>query len=225
MNDPVYRYAYPHPAVTADVALFTIRDERLQILLIRRGQEPFAGSWALPGGFVEPGECLEECALRELREETGVIGVYLEQLYTFGNPQRDPRERVISVAYYGLTPVPSIDPKAASDASQAAWFDVDALPTLAFDHADIIAKARERLRAKLGYSTIAFQFMPERFTLTELQTVYETLLGETLDKRNFRKRILALGLVKATGDERRDGKHRPAALYRTSHPDRVDFIK
>jgi 8-oxo-dGTP diphosphatase len=221
----VYSYAYPHPAVTADVVLFTIRDERLQILLIRRRQEPFAVAWALPGGFVEPDECLEDCALRELQEETGVTGVYLEQLYTFGSPQRDPRERVISVAYYGLTPVSSIDPKAGSDAEQVAWFDVDELPELAFDHAGIIAKARERLRAKLDYSTIAFQFMPKKFTLTELQAVYETLLGETLDKRNFRKRIRALGLVKATGDERRDGKHRPAALYRASHPNRVDYIK
>lgn len=220
-----YSYAYPHPAVTADVALFTIRDERLQILLIRRAQEPFAGTWALPGGFVELEECLEDCALRELQEETGVMGVYLEQLYTFGSPQRDPRERVISVAYYGLTPVSSINPKASSDANQVAWFDVNELPGLAFDHIDIVAKARERLRAKLDYSTIAFQFMPKRFTLTDLQAVYETILGETLDKRNFRKRIMALGLVKATGDQRRDGKHRPAALYRASHPNRVDYIK
>lgn len=221
----VFSYAYPHPAVTADVALFTIQDERLQVLLIRRAQAPFSGAWALPGGFVEPEECLEDCALRELREETGVAGVYLEQLYTFGNPARDPRERVISVAYYGLAPVSSIDPQAGSDAGQVGWFDVDELPELAFDHVDIVAKARERLRAKLDYSTIAFQFMPKKFTLSELQAVYQTILGEVLDKRNFRKRVIALGLVKPTGDQRRDGKHRPAALYRASHPNRVDYFK
>ncbi len=220
-----YSYAYPHPAVTADVALFTIWQERLQVLLIQRGHAPFAGAWALPGGFVEPQECLADCALRELMEETGVSGVYLEQLYTFGKPDRDPRERVISVAYYGLTPVPALEPKAGSDAAQVAWFGVDQLPHLAFDHAEIIAMARERLRAKLDYSTIAFQFMPKRFTLSELQAVYQTILGEALDKRNFRKRINALGLVKPTGDQRRDGNHRPAALYRASHPNRVDYIK
>jgi len=207
------------------VALFTIQQERLQVLLIQRGQAPFEGAWALPGGFVNPQECLEDCALRELMEETGVSGVYLEQLYTFGSPDRDPRERIISVAYYGLTPVPAVEPRAGSDAAGAIWFVVDQLPELAFDHADIIAKARERLRAKLDYSTIAFQFMPKKFTLSELQAVYQTILGEALDKRNFRKRINAQGLVKPTGDQRRDGKHRPAALYRASHPNRVDYIK
>ena len=220
-----YCYPYPHPAVTADVALFTILQERLQVLLIQRGGAPFAGSWALPGGFVEPQECLEDCALRELVEETGVSGVYLEQLYTFGKPDRDPRERVISVAYYGLASMPTVDAKAGSDAAQVAWFEVDQLPQLAFDHAEIIAKARERLRAKLDYSTIAFQFMPKKFTLSELQGVYQTILGESIDKRNFRKRISTLDLVKPTGDQRRDGKHRPAALYRASHPNRVDYIK
>ncbi len=220
-----YSYVYPHPAVTADVALFTIRQERLQLLLIKRDGAPFAGFWALPGGFVEPQECLEDCALRELMEETGVEGVYLEQLYTFGKPERDPRERVISVAYYGLMPLPALEPRSGSDAAQIAWFDADRLPDLAFDHVEIIAKARERLRAKLDYSTIALQFMPKKFTLSELQTVYQTILGEPLDKRNFRKRISALGLVKPTGDQRRDGNHRPAALYRASHPNRVDYIK
>jgi 8-oxo-dGTP diphosphatase len=207
------------------VALFTIQQERLQVLLIQRGQAPFEGAWALPGGFVNPQECLEDCALRELMEETGVSGVYLEQLYTFGSPDRDPRERIISVAYCGLTPVPAVEPRAGSDAAQAIWFEVDQLPELAFDHAGIIAKAKERLRAKLDYSTIAFQFMPKKFTLSELQAVYQTILGEALDKRNFRKRINAQGLVKPTGDQRRDGKHRPAALYRASHPNRVDYIK
>jgi ADP-ribose pyrophosphatase YjhB (NUDIX family) len=225
VGNTVASQIYPHPALSADTVLFTIRDERLQVLLVRQGQDPCAGAWALPGGFVEPDAHLEDCALRELREKTGVTGVYLEQLYTFGDPARDPRGRVISVAYYGLTPVSSIGPRSGVDSTRAAWFGVDELPVLAFDHREIIAKARERLRAKLDYSTIAFQFMPRKFTLPELQIVYETLLGENLDKRNFRKRIMALSLVKPTGDQRRDGRHRPAALYRASHPKRVDYIK
>ena len=203
--------------------LVLVHTPELVVLLIERAD--FPGLWQSVTGSQETGESLAETATRELMEETGVSGVYLEQLYTFGSPDRDPRERIISVAYYGLTPVPAVEPRAGSDAARAIWFVVDQLPELAFDHADIIAKARERLRAKLDYSTIAFQFMPRKFTLSELQVVYQTILGEALDKRNFRKRINAQGLVKPTGDQRRDGKHRPAALYRASHPNRVDYIK
>ena len=221
-----YRYAHPHPAVTTDIALFTIRDSRLEILLVRRAAPPHAGAWALPGGFVNPDECLENCALRELAEETGVKGVYLEQLYTFGDPRRDPRERVISVAYYALAPLQRVaGAVAGSDAAALAWFAVDALPELAFDHGAVIARALERLRAKLDYSTIAFQVMPRKFTLGELQEVYETILGEALDKRNFRKRVQAFGLVHPLGEMRRAAGRRSAALYRAAHPERVDIIK
>jgi 8-oxo-dGTP diphosphatase len=220
-----FQYAYPHPAVTTDVVVFTIRQRRLKILLIRRRSEPFAGMWALPGGFVDIDEDLGACAQRELEEETGVSDVYLEQLYTFGDPGRDPRERVISVAYYALIPSERLELHAASDAAAADWFALDELPPLAFDHERIIALAHRRLKAKLDYSTIAFQFLPERFTLGEAQEVYEILRNEPLDKRNFRKWILGLGRLEETGQLRRNGSHRPARTYRLEHPDRVDIIR
>jgi 8-oxo-dGTP diphosphatase len=224
-KDPRFCYRYPHPAVTTDVVVFTVRAGRLHLLLVRRGNPPYQGHWALPGGFLDIGEDLDTCAQRELEEETGVSGVYLEQLYTFGRPGRDPRERVISVTYYALVPAGRISPKAASDAAEVDWFAVDRLPELAFDHAEIVATAHRRLVAKLDYSTIAFQLMPETFTLSELQRVYESLLNEPLDKRNFRKRILALDQIEETGQLKRTGNHRPAREYRLKHPERVDIIK
>jgi 8-oxo-dGTP diphosphatase len=218
-------YAYPHPAVTTDVVVFTLLEGRLQILLIRRGGEPFRGHWALPGGFLDIDEDLEHCAARELEEETGVSGVYLEQLYTFGRPGRDPRERVISVAYYALVPAERLSLRAASDAAEAAWFPIADLPPLAFDHDEVIRAAHSRLVAKLDYSTVAFQLLPDTFTLRELQDVYETLLDAEVDKRNFRKWALALEQIEETGALRRRGSHRPARVYRLKHPDRVDFIR
>ena len=221
----MYSYAYPHPAVTVDIVIFTVRDAQLKLLLIRRAGEPYQGKWALPGGFIHLDETLETSARRELEEETGVSGVYLEQLYTFGAPERDPRERVITVAYYALIPSDKLQLRAATDAEAVGWFGMDELPDLAFDHPDIIATAHQRLVAKLDYSTIAFQFMPKAFTLSELQGVYETLLNQPLDKRNFRKRILSLDLIEETGRQRRNGKHRPAREYRVRHPKRVENIK
>lgn len=177
-------------------------------------------------GFLDVDEDLDNCAARELQEETGIGGLYLEQLYTFGKTGRDPRERVISVTYYALVPLDAIaTPRAASDAAAVGWHAFDALPQLAFDHAEIIAMAHRRLVAKLDYSTIALQFMPESFTLGELQCVYESLLNQPLDKRNFRKRILSLELIEETGKQRRNGKHRPAREYRARHPKRVEIIK
>lgn len=225
-NTERYSYAYPHPAVTTDVVVFTIRAERLHLLLIRRANAPFAGTWALPGGFLEIDEDLDACAARELSEETGIEAIYLEQLYTFGAPTRDPRERVIGVTYFAvLPPHRHAEPRAASDAAETAWFPLDTLPDLAFDHAQIIRTAQDRLRAKLDYSTIAFQFLPEYFTLSELQKVYEIVLTQRLDKRNFRKRILSLALLEETGRQRRNGRRRPAREYRVTHPDRVEIIK
>jgi 8-oxo-dGTP diphosphatase len=223
--DKPHCYAYPHPAVTTDIAVFTIRDDALQMLLIRRRNPPFAGAWALPGGFVDIDEDLDACAARELAEETGVTGVYLEQLYTFGTPGRDPRERVISVAYLALAPATTLAVQAGDDAADAAWFRLDALPPLAFDHADIIAKAHRRLVGKLDYSTIAFQLLPETFTLGELQRVYETLVDAEIDKRNFRKWALALEQIEATGELQRRGNHRPARLYRLTDRERVTYLK
>lgn len=221
----MYRYEYPHPAVTVDIVIFTIRDARLKLLLIRRAGEPYRGQWALPGGFIRLDESLDASARRELEEETGVAGVYLEQLYTFGAPARDPRERVITVAYYALIPSDKLQLRAATDAEAVGWFGMDELPELAFDHPDIIAMAHERLVAKLDYSTIAFQFLGGDFSLSELQSVYEIILREALDKRNFRKWALALEQIEETGRERRDGAHRPAKLYRLREPGTVTIIK
>jgi 8-oxo-dGTP diphosphatase len=220
-----YSYVYPHPAVSTDVVVFTVIDERLQLLLIRRSGEPFRGCWALPGGFLDIDEDLDACAARELAEETGVTGVYLEQLYSFGRPDRDPRERIISVAYYALVPANRIQVGAASDAAEAAWFPIANLPELAFDHGEIIAMAHQRLVAKLDYSTIAFQLLAETFTLGELQQVYETLIDAELDKRNFRKWALALEQIEETGELRRRGSHRPARVYRLRERDRLHYLK
>lgn len=221
----MYSYRFPHPAVTTDIVIFTLRDGQLKLLLIKRGGEPYQGRWALPGGFVEIGEDLEASARRELEEETGVSGVYLEQLYTFGRPDRDPRERVITVAYYALIPSDQVRLQAATDAEAVGWFAFEELPSLAFDHDEIVAMAHQRLVAKLDYSTIAFQFLPREFTLSELQDVYEIILRAEVDKRNFRKQVLALGKLVETKKLKRDGAHRPARLYRVKSPGKVDIIK
>ena len=218
-------YDHPHPALTTDVVIFTIQQQCLKSLLVKRNGEPYQGKWALPGGFVAMNENLRQCAERELAEETGVGGVYLEQLYTFGEPERDPRERIVTVAYYALIPSDKIQLRPAADAEAVAWFAMDDLPPLAFDHAKILRKAKQRLAAKLDYSTIMFQFMPKNFTLSELQQVHQITSEENVDKRNFRKWVLALGIIEETGKERRAGRHRPAKLYRLKDPHKVDNIK
>ena len=205
--------------------IFSIRDNQLKLLLIKRGGAPYKGKWALPGGFVQLEESLEDGARRELREETGLSGVFLEQLYTFGHPDRDPRERVITVAYYALIPSDQVSLCAATDAEAVGWFGMDELPTLAFDHQDIVDMAHQRLAAKLDYSTIAFQFMAPEFTLTELQEVYEIILQDEIDKRNFRKWVLAMEQIEETGEVKRDGAHRPAKLYRLIEPGTVEYFK
>ena len=199
--------------VTVDVVIFSLRDARLHVLLIRRGAMPFKGRWAIPGGFVHDREPLDTAALRELREETGVEDVYLEQLYTFGSPDRDPRGRIITVAYYALVSSELSPLRAGTDAAEARWFPMDRLPQLAFDHRKILDYALERLRNKLEYTTVGFQFLPRAFTLTELQRVYEAILGRRLDKRNFRRKMDLLGVLRATGESRRHGRQRPARLY------------
>ena len=214
---------FERPSVTVDVVALTVRDGKLCVLLIRRGVWPFEGAWALPGGFVRMTEDLDTAARRELTEETGVgvTASYLEQLYTFGTIGRDPRTRVISVAYYALLPgqgsgLPGVapEPQAGTDAADAAWTPIDAVPTLAFDHAAILATALARLRAKLGYTSVAYALLPESFTLTELQSVFEIILGQSLDKRNFRKKMQSVGILEATAEQKRDGAHRPAQLFR-----------
>ena len=205
----------PHPlSVTVDIVIFTIRDRRLQVLLIRRLAKPFVNKYALPGGFVLEKESVEAAAVRELREETGIDTVYLEQLYTFGEPNRDPRGRVITVAYYALVPhTQSLH--AGTDAADAAWFPVAELPPLAFDHRKIVDYAHMRIRNKLNYTNVGFELLARKFTLTELQLVHEAILGETLDKRNFRRRIIQQGIVKPVEEWVQTGR-KPAQLYRFS---------
>jgi len=198
--------------VTVDIVIFTIRSGTLTVLLVKRAIPPFAGQFAIPGGFVREDEDMEEAALRELQEETGVTDVYLEQLYSFGNAGRDPRGRVITVAYFALIS-PDRPLKAGTDAAEARWWEMDKLPTLAFDHAKILEYALERLRYKLEYTTVGFQLLPEKFTLTELQEVYEAILGKKLDKRNFRRKISLLKILKPLAQYRRSGQ-RPARLHR-----------
>jgi 8-oxo-dGTP diphosphatase len=203
---------YPKPSVTVDVVIITLRGEELHVLLVKRDLAPYKGKWAIPGGFVHLDESLESAARRELHEETGVTNVYLEQLYTFGDPGRDRRGRVISVAYIALVPA-SLDVEAGSDAREARWWPLKELPALAFDHDKIVQLALTRLRYKIEYSAVGFRLLPEVFTLSELQRAYEIILGEPLDKRNFRRRIMEAEVIEPT-DDMRSGEGRPARLYR-----------
>ena len=209
-----HTYEYPRAALTVDCVVFGLDDEDLKVLLIQRGLAPFEGTWALPGGFVRVDETLEEAARRELEEETGLSQVFLEQLYTFGDVERDPRERVVSVAYYALVTLSDHDVHAATDARDAAWFGVHDVPSLAFDHAGILQMALERLRGKLRYQPIGFELLPKKFTLSQLQHLYELVLERELDKRNFRKRVLAMDLLIETDEVQQDVAHRAARLYR-----------
>lgn len=210
--------------VSTDVVVFTIRDDTLEVLLRRREPETGNGTlWAVPGGYVADGEPLDDSAQRVLVKQTGLTDVYLEQLYTFGRPERHPGSRVISVAYFALV---SDDQLAGfQSARHGTWWNASRLPGLYLDHERIVRTARERLAAKLEYSTIAFQLMPEYFTLSELQSVYETIYDSPVDKRNFRKRVLALEHVEATDRKRRNGSHRPARLYRYTARDAVQILK
>ncbi len=198
--------------VAVDIVIFTIHLGELRVLVVKRGIPPFAGQFAIPGGFVLEDESLDQAALRELKEETGVGEVYLEQLYSFGDPGRDPRGRVITVAYFALISADRSPLVAGTDAADARWFAVRDLPVLAFDHCKILDYALERLRNKLEYTTVGFQLLPSRFSLTELQEVYEAILGKKLDKRNFRRKLLLLKVLRPTREYRHGGR-RPARLY------------
>ena len=199
--------------VTVDVVIFTLRDGKLQVLLVRRRRVPQTGMWAIPGGEIQPGEALRDTALRTLEEQTGLVDVYLEQLYTFGDPDRDPRQRLITVSYFAVVPATDVVPRTADDADHVRWWGFEDLPELAFDHAGILHYALKRLRYKLEYTAVGFELLPEEFTLTELQTAYEIVLGEELDKRNFRRKILSAGVLEPSSGFR-SGEGRPARLYR-----------
>ncbi|MFP6658891.1 MAG: NUDIX domain-containing protein [Pirellulales bacterium] len=208
-----FTYKYAHPAVSVDCVVFGLADAALKVLLIQRDQPPFAGLWALPGGFVEIDESLEDAARRELKEETGVGRIYLEQLYTFGDPHRDPRERVITVGYFALVAMKDYRVRAASDARAANWFALDSMPKLSFDHATIINTAHQRLKNKVRYQPIGFELLPSKFPLRNLQQLYETILDEPIDKRNFRKKILSMDILVELDEVETDVAHRAARLY------------
>jgi 8-oxo-dGTP diphosphatase len=203
-------------SVAVDVVVFTVVDGRLEVLLTRRPIEPYEGRWSLPGGFVQAEESADDAAERALAEKAGVDEVFLEQLYTFSEPQRDPRSRVVSVAYYALVSQDKLQRREGT--REPRWFPVAEaaeLP-LAFDHREILQTAIDRIRGKIDYAPIGFQLLPKRFTLTDIQTVYEAVLGRPIDKRNFRTKLLRSGMVREV-DEFRKGPHRPARLYEFTH--------
>ncbi|WP_442484718.1 NUDIX hydrolase [Aeoliella sp. SH292] len=209
-----YTYQYARPAMSVDIVVFGLDDQDLKVMLIERDLPPFEGQWALPGGFLEMDETLDEAARRELCEETGLKDIFLEQLYTFSAVDRDPRERVVTVAYYALVNLEDHHVQASSDARNAAWFALGDLPALAFDHQQILDVAHQRLQGKVRYQPIGFELLPDRFTLRQLQHLYEVILDRELDKRNFRKKVLAMEIVKETKEIEKDVAHRAARLYR-----------
>jgi len=198
--------------VTVDLVILTIQEQQLRVLLVKRGVPPFAGEYALPGGFVREDESLEEAAARELEEETGTKDIFLEQLYSFGDPRRDPRGRVITIAYYALISPDRARLAAGTDAAGAAWYPVSGVPKLAFDHQNILDVALGRLRGKLEYTTVGFELLPKKFTLSDLQQMYEVILNKFLDKRNFRRKVQALEILRPLKEWQRTGR-KPARLY------------
>jgi len=203
---------YEKPSVTADIVIFTIKDRDLKVLLVKRNLVPFKDRWALPGGFVRINESLEDAAKRELEEETGVKDVYLEQLYTFGDPKRDPRGRVITVSYMALVNSEKIKLKASTDAAEAEWFSVKNMPLLAFDHREILNYSLKRLKWKFEYTTVAFSLLSNKFAISEIQKIYEIVFVKEFDKRNFAKKLLSLDILKEEGIKK-DVSHRPPMLY------------
>ena len=220
-----------HPAaqqvkIAVDNCIFTVLEDRLHLLLIQMTKVPYTGIWALPGGLIQDAESLDAAAGRILYEETGVADVYLEQLYTFGQPERDPAGRVVSVAYFALIHAAGITLRTQLKYADVRWWPCATLPPLAYDHDAVAAYARQRLEWKLAYTNVVWSLLPRRFALTELQKVYEAVLGRLLDKRNFRKKILALGLVEPVGETAMRGAHRPAMLYRftSREPKLIDML-
>jgi 8-oxo-dGTP diphosphatase len=202
------------PALAVDTLIFTIRDGKLMVLLIEIGSGPYKDKWALPGGLVQLNETLDTTAKRVLKQKAGLRGVYMEQLYTFSGLKRDTRGRIVSVAYFALVDSSDFKLKTMDYYSDIDWVDVNKLPKMAFDHKEIIQYGLERLRAKIEYSNIVYALLPELFTLTQMQNIYEIILGKEIDKRNFRKRILSLGILTETKKVISGAKHRPAKLYK-----------
>ena len=211
----MYNYEYPRPALTVDCIVFGLNaQQELKVMLIQRNIPPFQGQWAIPGGFVRIDETLEAAALRELQEETGIHHIFLEQLYTFGDLGRDPRDRTVTVAYFALINLVEQKIQASTDARAAEWFAISNIPQLAFDHNQILQVAIARLRSKIRYEPIGFELLPQNFSLSQLQRLYETVLDRPLDKRNFRKKILGMDLLIDTGKVEHNVAHRAAKLYK-----------
>lgn len=200
--------------VATDIVIFTIRQERLQVLLIKMKKAPFFDFWAAPGGLVPLDQTIDDAARFHLAQKTGLKDVYLEQLYTFGELDRDPHGRVVSITYFALIPSDNLNLQTSSDYEDVNWFDVEQLPRLAYDHQQVINYGLDRLRAKLEYTNVVYSLLANEFTLTELQRVYEVILDRKLDKRNFRRKFLSLGLIVKTAHKKLNGAHRPAQLFK-----------
>lgn len=214
MNDNgQYTYKYPHPALTVDCVVFGFDGESLKLLLIERGLEPYKGMWALPGGFMRINETVERAAMRELQEETGVTDVYLDQFHVFSTLNRDPRERVVTVAFIALVRTSEYQLIAGDDAANAQWFDENRLPPLAFDHGEIIIAARQYLREAIKMRPIAFTLLDEEFTVTELQKVYEAINGVKYDRRNFQRKLMQADILEERGIREPEVASRPPRVY------------
>ena len=211
MEDNKYGYKYPHPAVTTDCVIFGFDGSELQVLLIERGIEPFKGKWAFPGGFLNMDETAGEGALRELKEETGLENAYIEQFNTYSDPGRDPRERVITIAHYALVRIQEV--KGGDDAAKAQWFPIDEVPQLAFDHDKILRDAMRKLRERIHFEPIGFELLPEKFTMRDLQILYESILGVKFDRRNFAKKMMHYELLNQLDETVRPTAKRDALLY------------
>ncbi len=199
--------------LTVDAVVFGYEEGKISVLLIKRKYEPFKDKWAIPGGFVLNDESLEEAVQRELQEETGVKINYLEQLYTFGNPSRDPRGRVVSIAYFGLVRPNTFKISASTDAAEVAWFNIDELPKLSFDHKEILEIAISRLQGKITYEPLGFELLDKKFPFSDLEKLYMTLLGRGIDRRNFRKKIIGLNVLDELNEKTSKGSGRPANLF------------
>ena len=207
-----YTYKYPHPSVTADCVIFGFDGVSIKMLLIQRGIEPFKGKWALPGGFMKIDETAEECAKRELEEETGLKNAAVEQFYTFSDVNRDPRERVITVAHDARVRLSEV--KGGDDAASARWFAMDEVPSLAFDHDRILRMAVNRLKERIYFEPIGFELLPEVFTMTELQNLYEAILEVKFDRRNFYNKMLKLGILSEAEPRPTNASRRTPSKYR-----------
>lgn len=212
MEEKKYSYKYPHPSVTTDCVIFGFDSGKLKVLLVERGLEPYKGRWAFPGGFVKMDESCEEGALRELEEETALKGTYVQQFHTYSNPNRDPRERVITVAFFALVRIQEVE--AGDDANKAQWFAIDEVPQLAFDHDVILRDALKRLRERIHFQPIGFELLPEKFTMRQLQNLYEAILDVHFDRGNFSKKMLHFNILTPLDETVRPTPKREARLYR-----------